>query len=287
MADSGEPRGRSLSRRQFDEVIRRATELAADEVEGGGGSLSEAEIYRIAQDVGLGERYVRQALAEVGTEHPSSPLLDRAIGPALVHASRIVPGGVEALADRLDEFMVAGRLLQRVRRSANFLQYRPSVDWISQIARAASATSKKYFVAAARSVEIRLEAIDEDRTLVEFLVDPGIRDDHVAGLAIGGGLATVGSGVGAGFGVAMLAPELLAVAAGGLVATAAGALSLRIASRRYRRKFLSVRAEVEGLLDRLEAGDMLEPPPSSWRRWVERQFHGARRLLDPDGKYNA
>jgi hypothetical protein len=44
-----------------------------------------------------------------------------------------------------------------------------------------------------------------------------------------------------------------------------------------------VRDEVEGILDRLEARDSLEPPPSSWRRWVKRNFHGmARDLLSAD-----
>jgi len=30
-------------------------------------------------------------------------------------------------------------------------------------------------------------------------------------------------------------------------------------------------------MDRLEAGESLEPPPAAWRRWVKRQFHGVAR----------
>jgi hypothetical protein len=29
---------------------------------------------------------------------------------------------------------------------------------------------------------------------------------------------------------------------------------------------------MEGILDRLESGESLEPPPASWRRWVQRHF---------------
>jgi hypothetical protein len=42
----------------------------------------------------------------------------------------------------------------------------------------------------------------------------------------------------------------------------------------HKKRLLQVRAEMEGILDRLEAGESLEPPPSSWRRWVRRHFHG-------------
>jgi hypothetical protein len=274
-------KGRSLSRRQFDDVVRRASELAAHEAEQGEGELTEAEVYRIAHEVGLGEQYVRRALLEVRTQSPNPDLFDRVLGPGLVRASRVVPGRPAVLGTRLDQFLVGGRLLQRVRRSDAFMQYRPSVDWISQIARAASATSKKYFVASARSVEVHLEAVDEEHTLVELVVDPAIRGDYVVGVSLGGGAAALGGGVGAGVAVALVAPLVLAVGGGALVAGAITAGAIRIAGRAHRRKLLDVQAEVEGILDRLEAEDPLDPPPPSWRRWVERHFHGARRLLDP------
>lgn len=45
----------------------------------------------------------------------------------------------------------------------------------------------------------------------------------------------------------------------------------------HKRKLVEIRYEVEGILDRLESGETLEPPPPSWRRWVKRQFHGVAR----------
>lgn len=277
--DEKEP-GRQLTRRQFDEVIRRASELAAREAEHGEGDLPEAEIYRIAREVGLGEQYVRRALSEVQSEVRSGSLADRLVGPGAVRASRVVDGSPEELARRIDEFMVAGRLLQRVRRSPAFLQYRPSVDWISQLARAASGTSRKYFIASARSVEVRLEPVDEGRTLVEFEVDPGVRGDFIGGLVAGGGGGGLAAGTGLGLWTATAIPEVAAVAVGAATAGAVFAGVLQIVRQSYRRKFSDVRAEVEGVLDRLELGETLEPPPSSWRKWVEKHFHGARRLLD-------
>jgi hypothetical protein len=49
--------------------------------------------------------------------------------------------------------------------------------------------------------------------------------------------------------------------------------------RRHKKKLDEVRVEVEGVLDTLESGASLEPPPASWRRWVKRHFHGVARDL--------
>lgn len=278
--DQSQRPGKRLTRREFDEVIRRASEIAAHDAEGGEGDLPEAEVYRIAREVGLGERYIRRALDEVAVERRDPSFAGRLVGPGDVRTSRAVDGTPDELARRIDEFLVAGRLLQRVRRSPTFLQYRPSVDWISQLSRAASGTSKKYFVASARSVEVRLEPVDEGHTLVELDVDPGIQGDYMGGTLASAGLAGVGSGVGIAIATATVAPDMAAIALGAGAAAGVFAGVVRIARGMFARKMSDVRAEVEGVLDRLEMGEELEPPPNSWRRWVEKHFHGARRLFE-------
>jgi hypothetical protein len=271
--------GRELTRKQFDEVIRRAAELAALDSESGN-ELKERDLFRIAQDVGLPEHHVRRALSEVRAGATPRGFLDRWYGPTQVVASRVVPGSGAELADRLDEFLVGGQLLQRVRRSEDYLLYRPSVDWISTLARAASSTSRRYYVASAKSVEIHIQEVDEGRTLVEIIVDPGIRGDWISGGLVGGGSGGLVAGTATGLGLATVTPEAMAVAGGLAVFGGILAVVNRLTARGHRRKLVEVQAEVEGILDRLEAEDSLEPPPASWRRWVERQFHGARRLLD-------
>ena len=163
--------GRGLTRREFDEIIRRAAELAASEPEGSEGGLTEAELFRIAGEVGLEERHVRNALTQVRSAPPSRGPVATVFGPAHLCVSRVVPGTKEQLARVLDEFLVAGRLLQPVRRGGSVLQYRPAVDWASQIARAASATSRRYYVAAAKKVEIRMEGTGDSATRVEIEVE--------------------------------------------------------------------------------------------------------------------
>lgn len=280
MTDQDTPTGRSLNRRQFDEVIRRAAELTAQDTESGS-DLGEEELFRIAREVGLPEQHIRHALSEVRAGAVSGSVLDRFYGPAHIVVSRVVPGSTEEVARNLDEFLVGGRLLHRVRRTPNYLQFRPAVDWISSLARAASATSQRYYVASAKSVEVRLNEAEEGRTLVEFVVDPGIRGDWVAGGVIGGGAGGLVSGVGSGIWLASVGPDALAIGAGIALAGGLFAVINRMTAAGHKKKWREILAEVEGILDRLQAGEILEPPPASWRRWVERQFHGARRLFEP------
>jgi hypothetical protein len=275
---------RGLTRREFDEVIRRATELAANE--GEPGELSVQELLRIARDVGLPEHHVRRALAELRTADETTGrrgLVERWFGPEIVRVARVVPRSPSWLARTLDEFLVAGQLLQSVRRGERILQYRPAVDWVSQVARAASSTSRRYYVASARSVEVRLDPTgEEDRTLVELDVDPGTRGDAVSGSVFGGVLGGGAVGVGAGLILSMWADPVFALGAGTVAAAgSASAIGWRV-GRSHRKKLGDVQCEVEAILDQLEAGESLEPPPASWLRWVKRQFHGARRLLGDD-----
>lgn len=272
--------GKSLTRQEFDAVIRRAAELASTDTEGSEGALTEGELFRIAREVGLSDRHVRTALSEVRTGVVESGTLDRVFGPSFVRAVRVVPGTPDELAERLDDFFVRTQLLHSVRRSKDVLQYRPSLDWASQLARAASFTSRKYYVASAKSVEIHLEEMEPGFTLVDMVVDPGTRGDSVAGGLIGGG--TVGTGLGIAAAASLsTAGVALAVASGvGIVVGGGllGGISYAVGLS-HKKKLLDVQAEVEGILDRLEMGESLEPPPASWRSWVKRQFHGVAREL--------
>jgi len=271
---------RSLTRKEFDEVIRRAAEIAVSEPEGGDSGLTEQDLFRIAQEVGLDERHVRKALVQVRSSPPTglNPVAGF-YGPSHVVASRVVPGDREELGRIIDEFMVAGQLLQAVRKGSSFLLYRPAVDWVSQIARAASSTSRKYYVASSKRVEVRFEAMEEGRTLVEIEVEPGTRNDYLAGGIIGGLGGGAGAGVGVGLAIAAAGPAVLGVAVGIAAGSAVLGGVCWITGFYHKRRLLEARAEVEGILDRLEVGESLEPPPSSWRRWVRRHFHGVAKDL--------
>ena len=276
-------KGRSLTRRQFDAVIRRAAELATSDSESAEGALTEDELFRIASEVGLSERHVRAALSDVRSGAGQGGLLDRIFGPPHVRAARVVPRGPDQLSDSIDDFLAGTQLLQRVRRTPTMLQYRPAVDWASQLARAASFSSRKYYIASARSVEVHLQPLENGRTSVELLVDPGTRGDDAAGALFGGGFAGLAGGGLLGWGLASVAPLALGIAAGAVVGAGIFGGVTYAVGLAHKRKVAEVQNEVEGVLDALESGGSLEPPPPSWRRWVKRYFHGMAKEFEWGG----
>jgi hypothetical protein len=278
-----EESGRYLTRREFEDVMRRAAELASQDSDGQEPAMSEAEVLRIGREVGLSETHVRRALLDIRAERggalPGASLREGGV----VRSSRIVPGDRDRVSSEMDDFLVAGQLLQAVRKGPGILVYRPAVDWASQVARAASSTSRRYYVASAKHVEIHLSPGEEDSLLVEIEVDPGVRGEYVTAVAIYAGSASVLGGVGAAALLGTIAAPIAVLVGGGLiVAGALGGGITALTRRHYRNKLLEVQMEVEGILDRLETGESLEPPPPSWRRWVKRHFHGVARDLRGD-----
>lgn len=277
----------TLSRQDFDEVMRRASELAATEPGGSEGEFTEAELLRIGREAGLAERHVRTALADFRSG--GGRLARRRGGMRLllaageIRSSRTVDRPRARIRRELDDFMVGGQLLQGVRRRKDFLQYRPAIDWASRVARAASSTSRQHYVAASRLVEVHLEELHPDSTQVDIVVDPGMAGNYRTGAVLGGSMAGAAAGMGVGAGLVLLA-SLPVAAAGGIAAGAAAALVVAsLVAQRFQQRLGEVRLELEGILDGLESDGGLEPPPSAWRRWVRRHFHGvAREMMGKD-----
>jgi hypothetical protein len=273
-------KGRGLTRTEFDAVIRRAAELASSDPEASEGALTETELFRIAGEVGLDEGHVRRALAEVRAgppvEETGSGVIRRVFGPAVIRVSRTVPGTLEGLAQKIDDYMVSTQLLQRVRRSHAVLQYRQAADWASQVARATG--MRKYYIASARSVEVQLDVVDSARTLITLTIEPGTRGNEVAGAIVGGAFASAAAGTGSAIGLAiLLASGTIPIAVGVAVGTGVWSAIFFGTGAAHRRKVDDVRTEAEGVLDALETGTSLEPPPPAWRNWVKRHLRGVAR----------
>ncbi len=266
----GEEKSRSLTRTEFEAVMKRASELAVSDPYDGQSTLDEAEVFRIASEVGLPHKHVRRALAEMRSDENPKGIIDRWFGAPQVRGSRVVLASKEDLRHTLDEFLVAGNLLEAIRQGTDRLLYRPAVDWISNFARAGASLSRRAHWAAAKEIEIHLEEVDAGSTLIEIRVDPDIRGSYTAGA----GFAALLLGSGTAFGVAALAggllalPTVVALSLGGVSAAVVVTATARIVGRYSRRAREEVQQELEGVLDRLERGEDLTPPPASWRRWV-------------------
>lgn len=251
-----------LSRSQLEEVIRRAVELQLASEEAEEDELTDEEVLRIGREVGLEQRFLERAMAEVRTAglRPRIPAEDsplaRLLGPGFVQASRFVAGPadeVEALAEH--ELRVNERL-RRTDRGAKGARWTPADGWTSAARRTDEASGRHaYELGTARALEVSVQEADADRSLVTVTADVrNLRTEQlltwvsalgVSGLVAGGFLLVAGTPW------AFLAPlPPLALGAAGVAATIPG----------YRSEREDLQRMVEAFLDRLDgaAGSELD-----------------------------
>ena len=264
-----------ITRRDLPAVVRRAAELA--EIEGDAEeSISEDEVVRIAAELGLSERHVRQALFEGPQEEPEPSLLDRQLGAPRFMATRAVPFTPEQARSALEDYLVTREYLQIVRRQAVSTRFERADDAVSKVARSIS-RSRKHCLAAAEAVEITTRELQPGWTHVRLkAVYPDKRKSELVGAAVGsillgppiGGLTTIIVG---GFAAGLGDPLSLGVgAAAGIAAFATTTAGFFASARgRYRRWRERTATEAESILDRLEKGDEMRPPPAPWIRKLQ------------------
>jgi hypothetical protein len=270
---------RAIARRDLESIILRASELstrAADADE----RIPEDEVVRIAAELGLQPRHVRQAMYELPSLRAEPGWSRRYFGDPIVSATRAVPGDAARNARQLEEYLTTREYLQIARRREDQLLLEPAEDAISSIARGILRSGSRHHLSRARRVLVTVQPLDADSAHVRIEADLNEqRRRHVrTGLAFGalGGLAAGAIGhVMVGM---ALEPSILATAgqmiafAGGLGAAVSAGVATAGAS--FRKRLDQARHELDALLDRAERGDRLEPPPAPWRRRLQNRFRG-------------
>ncbi len=272
--ETGRPERPSLpatvTQEQLERVIRRASDLQFRGSTSVGGELGAGEVVQIGAEVGIEERYVRQALAEVQAESlvpdapPDQGLARRISGPAIVSASRVVPGSPPEVEANLEAYLREEELLRQVRSRAGGSLWEPATGLVSQMRRAMDVGGRRYILAKARSLRITVEALESGWSLATMTADIGnMRAERLGGWFAGLGLGGVGGGLGlviaTGGGILPLAGGIVILSGCMGVATAA----VRADMRKVRRR---MELALEGLLDRLERGQNLHSPEEPWHR---------------------
>jgi hypothetical protein len=254
----------TVRRADLDRVIRRAAELQfqEQEAEGGpeGGELSESEILRIGQEVGLDSDHLRRALGELRAEQltPTAPeergLMVRVVGPARVQAARAVAGSAATLSPRLHDWLRRSESLTPLRERMGSSLWEPNQGFTAQIQRGFNLSGRNYDLVQGKSLEVSLVDLEEGWVLVTLVADlSNVRTEHGFGWGIGVGLGTLGLGVGVSLAAAFPPAAIVGTAlAAGLGGGAAGTTLARqtLAPARAR-----MAVALEGLLDRCERGD--------------------------------
>lgn len=265
----------AISRGELQLVIRRAAELYTAETDADE-RLSETEVLRIAEDLGLPSRHVRQALYELprGREAESG-WLDRWYGPPTIVGTRVTPGRPDQVVSRLEDYLVTREFLQVLRRQGAKAAFGPADDAISNMARAVRRPQRQWQIARSRRVLVEARPMPEaeSHVRIELDIDPQRRKALTSGL-LGGALVGLPLAAGAFFPVGHLmftvagdaAAYAAAVTAGAGVFGASVASGVALARARFRTRVDNARLEIAGLLDRLEVGGKLDPPPAPWLR---------------------
>lgn len=271
---------RAIARTEFEQVIRRAAELSLRDADADE-QLSEEEVLRIATELGLPAHHVRRALFELPELKVRPRWYDRYFEPPVFSTGRVVPSSAQPTLRRIEEYLVTREYLQIVRRRGENIAFVPADDTISSVARAFFRSGSRHHLARARRVMVGVHSLPDDAAHVRVDVDmSGDRRSSVTGattVGILGGAITGGiaAAVASGLASPVLGPvpEILAFG-GGMAATLAASFS--VAAARFRNRIHAARFEVTALLDRLEQGERLEPPPAPWRRKLQLRLFGAR-----------
>ncbi|MFL5384250.1 MAG: hypothetical protein ACJ8GN_17145 [Longimicrobiaceae bacterium] len=257
---SGLP-ARKLSSSELEAVIKRAVELQTVRETEMTDGLSDAEVVRIGQELGLEQHLVRRAIAEVRSLPPEEHgLLSGVMGPGLVRAARTIRRPAVELGMFLERYLVECEFMVVERRFPDRTRYVRAQGIGAAVGRTFSKVGSRVAPLDLQSVDVGVALADEDASLVTLSVDlTGIR----AGTAVGAWLTGLGGGgTVAAVVLASTAPHLLALA--GLGVAAAGPLVGRFAYRTVARQ---TQNKLEAFLDRLEHGELRLPAQKSeWHK---------------------
>jgi hypothetical protein len=116
-----------IDRAAIERIIQRATELQTGERDIADG-LSPEEVLALGKEVGIPDRFLRQALLEEqGKANLPAPtgLLDRTLGPGVVSAQRVVQGDVDGLELTLLRWMESEELVEVQRQQPGRITWEP------------------------------------------------------------------------------------------------------------------------------------------------------------------
>jgi hypothetical protein len=246
-----------ISRDALERIIKRAAELQAGERDIGEG-LTTDEVAALGKDVGIPDRYLRQAMLEEQTRtapEVSTGTWAWLTGPRFIVAHRVVPGERDAVERALSR-MTDEELLQQKRRYADRISWEPKAGAFASIQRAI-AGKRRYSLASTAEVNAQVIQLEPGFCLVRLEAD--IREQRTKRITGATVLAVVGWGM---TGATMLIAPPLALAQALTLVPGIGLTLLGggLVARSYRGANERLQLALEQVLDRLERGEIRGAP---------------------------
>ena len=242
-----EPR---IDRAALERIIQRAAELQTKDREIGDG-LSDTELMRLGEEVGIPARHLKQALVEERTRELAAAdrgLLTQFLGPRRVAAQRTIPATAADTERALREWMSEGELLQVKRRYPDRTSWERKEGAFASLKRSFGAGGRKYVLASAAEVVSKVIDADKTHCHVQLVADlSNKRNGHLIGSSalLGGGALTTG--------LALLLGVMVPVA---VVPVVLSAPIATLVARSFRNELDKFQVALEQILDRLEHGDI-------------------------------
>ncbi len=244
-----------VSREALERIIKRAAELQAGEHDVGDG-LTNSEVLALGKDVGIPDRYLRQAMLEEQTRIAPDVATGTwawLTGPRSIVAHRVVPGDRAAVERALSRWMTEEELLQPKRHFADRTSWEPKAGAFASIQRA-FAGKRRYSLARAAEITGQVVQLEPGFCLVRLEAD--IRPERTKRISGASVLFVLGWGMTAA--AALIVPPLaLAQLLPGVGLTLGGAA----VARTYRGANERMQVALEQILDRLERGDVRSSSP--------------------------
>lgn len=242
-----------ISRDALERIIKRAAELQAGEHDIGEG-LTTNEVLALGKDVGIPDRYLRQAMLEEQTRTAPDAATGTwawLTGPRAIVAHRVVPGDRDAIERALARWMTEEELLQHKRRYPDRTSWEPKAGAFASIQRAL-AGKRRYSLASASEITAQVVELEPGFCLVRLEAD--VRQQR-AGRISGASVMTV-IGWGLTGATALIAPPLALAQALMLVPGVGLTIGGVMVARTYRGANERMQLALEQVLDRLERGEI-------------------------------
>jgi hypothetical protein len=246
-----------IDRAAIERIIQRAAELQTGERDIADG-LTADEVVTLGKEVGIPERYLKQALLE---ESGRSDLpeergaLDRTFGPGIVSTARVVRGDPDDLTARLLGWMEDEELLTVQRSQPGRITWEPVRGMAVAIRRstAAIAGNKSFMLSRAQVVRASITGLEPGFTHIGLSADlRQARGAIIGGVGALAGVGTAGVAV-----LALMSPFWwVALAPIPIIAPIAWGVS-----RQFRPQAERALLGLERALDFLEHGE-LKPAPA-------------------------
>lgn len=187
-----------IDRAAIERIIQRATELQTGERDIGDG-MSPDEVVTLGKEVGIPERYLRQAILEEhgATELPQAGgFLDRAFGQEVVAAQRVITGKPEEIQLQLREYLEREELLTLQREQAGRITWEPLRGLEAALRRSAAAIGgrKAFMLGKADLISATVMPLEDGYCHVQLSAKlSGARNGFIAGVAATGFVGALGA----------------------------------------------------------------------------------------------